>query len=218
MKTWEMLAFCKDCNKEKIKRKDEWHSDYRCNPCFRKIRGRQLGEKYGKVQTKTSYYCIDCNTFLCFSVRIKRCNSCHTKFMSARFTGERNPAFKVENREYRKECNKIRVMIGGCLNNALKSNNEIKTKKLFELLDYSLEDFKLHLESLFQEGMTWENHGKYGWHIDHIVPVSWFIENNYFDIKVVNCLKNLQPLWAKDNLSKKDKCYLNIEQIEKLLI
>ena len=52
--------------------------------------------------------------------------------------------------------------------------------------------------------MTWKNHGK--WHIDHIVPKSFFRYKNTDDVEFKYCwsLDNLQPLWAKDNFSKSD--------------
>jgi len=49
--------------------------------------------------------------------------------------------------------------------------------------------------------MSWENRGE--WHIDHIKPVSSFDKSE--KMSVVNSLDNLQPLWAKDNLSKGSK-------------
>lgn len=70
-----------------------------------------------------------------------------------------------------------------------------------EELGYSCLELKEHIESLFIEGMSWDNYGE--WHIDHIKPLSKF--NNNDDIKVINGLENLQPLWAKDNLSKYNK-------------
>lgn len=57
------------------------------------------------------------------------------------------------------------------------------------------------MESLFEDGMSWDNHGE--WHIDHIKPVSLF--NPKEKASVVNSLKNLQPLWAHENLSKGNK-------------
>ena len=64
------------------------------------------------------------------------------------------------------------------------------------------EELKAYLESLFTEGMSWENYGKYGWHIDHIRPVSSF---KFEEWEQINHYSNLQPLWAEDNLKKGNK-------------
>lgn len=84
------------------------------------------------------------------------------------------------------------------LTNTLKRLNTKKSGKTIDILGYSANELKTHLESLFKEGMTWYNYGE--WHIDHIRPVSKFDKNA--DVKEVNALENLQPLWAKENLSK----------------
>lgn len=63
----------------------------------------------------------------------------------------------------------------------------------------SAEELKTHFESLFLEGMTWDNYGE--WHVDHIRPVSSFASEEW---EQINHYTNLQPLWAKDNLSKGD--------------
>lgn len=53
--------------------------------------------------------------------------------------------------------------------------------------------------------MTWENQGKNGWEIDHIRPCSSFnLEDPEEQRKCFN-YKNLQPLWAKDNMIKGDR-------------
>lgn len=88
------------------------------------------------------------------------------------------------------------------LNQALRYD---KLAHSMELLGCSWEEFKAHIESLFQEGMTWENRGKDGWHLDHIILVSYFdftIEENQ---RICFNWRNLQPLWKEDNLRKKDK-------------
>lgn len=73
-----------------------------------------------------------------------------------------------------------------------------KTNKTIDELGYSVDEFMDHIESQFQEGMNWRNHGE--WHIDHIKPVTSFPKDS--NPSEVNALENLQPLWAFDNLSK----------------
>jgi hypothetical protein len=84
----------------------------------------------------------------------------------------------------------------------LKEANVVKYQSTFKLLGYTIEELMLHLENQFTNGMTWDNYGE--WHVDHIVPMSSFsfetIECENF--KKCWSLKNLQPLWAEDNLSK----------------
>jgi hypothetical protein len=63
-------------------------------------------------------------------------------------------------------------------------------------MDY--EKFRFYIESLFKEGMTWDNYGE--WHLDHITPISW--ANSEEEIYKLNHYSNFQPLWSIDNLSK----------------
>lgn len=80
-----------------------------------------------------------------------------------------------------------------------------KQNHTHELIGCSWYDLKNHLESLFLEGMNWDNYGINGWHIDHIIPC------NSFDLtkkeEQLKCFHytNLQPLWALDNILKRDK-------------
>jgi hypothetical protein len=76
-----------------------------------------------------------------------------------------------------------------------------KKSKTLEILGCTWEFFKSYIEQRFKEGMSWENHGK--WHFDHIVPIS--SAKSEKDVIKLNHYTNLRPLWAKDNLSKKDK-------------
>ena len=80
-----------------------------------------------------------------------------------------------------------------------------KSNKTFAILGFTKEELHNHLESLFKEGMTWDNISE--WHIDHIRPVSSFNfdSTEHPDFKKCWALENLQPLWAKDNMSKGNK-------------
>ena len=85
----------------------------------------------------------------------------------------------------------------------LKRNHVIKSNKTIEYLGCSKEYLKSYLQSKFTEGMSWENYGK--WHIDHIRPISTYDLTKEENIYEASNYTNLQPLWAKDNLSKSKK-------------
>jgi len=82
-----------------------------------------------------------------------------------------------------------------------------KNAPTFKLLGYTVNELINHLESQFTEenGYSWDNMDE--WHIDHIRPVSSFDydSTDHPDFKKCWALNNLQPLWASDNISKKDK-------------
>ena len=70
-------------------------------------------------------------------------------------------------------------------------------------LGCSLDELKNYFERLFVDGMSWTNFGK--WHIDHILPLSSFdLTDREQFLKACN-YRNLQPLWAEDNLKKSNK-------------
>jgi len=98
-------------------------------------------------------------------------------------------------RRYRKS---IRNGVSSQIRRALK--NRIKTPDRYKAtFGCTYAELAAHIEKQFQDGMTWENMGL--WHVDHIVPFSKFFEENPHDVDC-NHYTNLQPLWAKDNLSK----------------
>jgi len=80
----------------------------------------------------------------------------------------------------------------------------VSTTKTIQGL-YTNEELFNHIESQFTDGMSWDNMSE--WHIDHIRPVASFNYDSteHPDFKKCWALNNLQPLWAKDNMSKGDK-------------
>lgn len=77
------------------------------------------------------------------------------------------------------------------------------TEKNRSLVGCDVEQLTKHFESLFCDGMNWENHGTHGWHIDHIIPCVAFDLMNEQEVKECFHYTNLQPLWAKDNMKKR---------------
>lgn len=77
-----------------------------------------------------------------------------------------------------------------------------KSASTFELIGCTPNEFKIYIESKFQKGMSWENYGTKGWHIDHIIPCCSFDLTDPEQQKLCFHYLNQQPLWAKDNLRK----------------
>lgn len=85
------------------------------------------------------------------------------------------------------------------------ARGEKNGQRSFQLLGYTVDQLREHLEALFQPGMNWENYGE--WHVDHIIPLSSFNYERPSDIDFGRAwaLSNLQPLWKRDNLVKHAK-------------
>jgi hypothetical protein len=101
------------------------------------------------------------------------------------------------------ELYKLTKNIRTAISNSFRNEGYSKTSRTQNILGCSFEQLKLHLESQFEDWMTWDNYGKYncefkyGWDIDHIIPLS--SANTIDDLLKLNDYKNLQPLCSKIN-------------------
>ena len=77
-----------------------------------------------------------------------------------------------------------------------------KSKHTIELLGCTINEFKIYLESKFENNMDWNNYGYYGWHIDHIKPCAIFDLTDNLQQEKCFHYTNMQPLWKKDNFQK----------------
>ena len=107
----------------------------------------------------------------------------------------------------KKERSKPKNKLRNAVRTAFKRIGQNKPTDTLNLLGCTWEEAKAHFERLFLEGMTWENHGRGEgkWQIDHIRPVASFKGASEEELKRMNHISNLQPLWTADNLSKSDK-------------
>jgi hypothetical protein len=90
----------------------------------------------------------------------------------------------------------------------IKLENNDSNHPLYNFIGCTPIELKNYLESKFTEGMTWNNRGYYGWHIDHIIPLC--NAPNQEQLYTLCHFTNLRPLWRKDNLTKRnttDKYY-----------
>lgn len=83
-----------------------------------------------------------------------------------------------------------------------KGSNAKKAYGTEKLIGCTFQEAREHIEKQFKVGMTWENHGRYGWHIDHIIPCASFDLTDIEQQKKCFNYTNLQPLWAEENIAK----------------
>lgn len=119
---------------------------------------------------------------------------------------EANPHVAREYQRKRRAENvnqRVNDAMGNRFRDVLRSNKGGRSWK--HLAGYDVVQLKACLESLFLDGMSWENYGE--WHIDHIRPVASFDFSVDLLQTVRACwaLPNLQPLWALDNIKKGKK-------------
>ena len=97
---------------------------------------------------------------------------------------------------------KIGRSLSGRVRSAIKNSGGTKSQSSCEFLGCTRDEVCKYLESKFTTGMTWENHGLYGWHIDHIKPCDSFDLTNPEQQRVCFHYTNLQPLWATRDIAR----------------
>ena len=105
---------------------------------------------------------------------------------------------------------KLTTNIRNIIVKSLKNKGYIKESKTHLILGITYEEFKLQIESQWEEWMNWGNYGKYngeenyGWDLDHIIPLS--SGKCEEDIIKLNHYSNIQPLCSYINRNvKRDK-------------
>lgn len=131
-------------------------------------------------------------------------------------------AYGKENKEkqrywskrYRKN-HKEKYRIVDNLRSRLRTAIKGKTKSGSAVRDLgcTISELKFYLEGKFTDGMTWQNHGE--WHIDHIIPLAFYDLSDIKQLEKACHYTNLQPLWARENLSKGKRILTSIKQYAK---
>ena len=99
---------------------------------------------------------------------------------------------------------RLRTYMGAAISRAVRRGGKLGLSWQ-HAVGYSVDDLRAHLERQFERGMSWDNYGD--WHIDHIIPASSFKYDTVDDPDFHACwaLTNLRPLWARENIRKRDK-------------
>lgn len=175
----------------------------RCDPCKVEHKREYEREKKRAKHTRKAA-CFDCKASFPSDVHSHRvrCTECARVFKYRRDLAANNirskqrrlsdPAFRLHGN--------VATLIRRCLNGS-------KQHRSWEdLLGFTTETLKQHLEKQFIKGMTWGNYGSH-WHVDHIIPRALFFFDTaeHPDFRACWALSNLRPLWATDNLKKNAK-------------
>lgn len=185
-KTGVLSAICKICSKYDSK---EWKDGNREKYLYNKR------SEYKRNKERHNAYSKE------YSIKHSAIISKKGRERYLRTRDDRREIRKVYDSEYSKRphvrlANNLRTRIRSALFGNKKIGSAVKD------LGCTIGDLMERFESLFEPGMTWDNYGLYGWHIDHIKPLSKFDLTNREQFLEACHYTNLQPLWAKDNLSK----------------
>jgi len=122
-----------------------------------------------------------------------RCKECLIKRISGK-----NRYNWIEDREEFEEKKKFKKKCRDMLLSALKRTGQKKIDRTYKMLGYTAGELKQHI----YVHSNWEKVKDKVYHIDHFYPIKAFLDYCIRDIKLINCLENLQPLTKEDNLKK----------------
>lgn len=95
---------------------------------------------------------------------------------------------------------RLNFIIRGALRRTMDAAKRNKARLSQSVIHYTPAQLRERVEMNFKPGMNWSNYGE--WHVDHRVPVARLIRRGVTSPAVINCLANLAPLWAEENMRK----------------
>lgn len=160
---------------------------------------------------------------LCYNTYMRKLNKTSRSIKRRREYSSR-PEVKKRNRESAKKPERIKITRER-INNKLRNDPKFKLTytlrrrlhHMLKLLNIAKSDRTLHLvgceidyllyyiQNQFKRGMNWDNHSYEGWHLDHIIPCSYFDLRKSKEQRKCFHYTNLRPLWSRDNLIKNNK-------------
>jgi hypothetical protein len=201
---------CLKCGVEKplseFHRKNNMRGGYntRCKSCIR-LDGIEYREKNKDViREKKRKYHLDNTERLRKRRSEYYCkNSEYIKAKSKKYAKENRE--KVNARNNHKRANNINFFLSDRIRTRLNRaiRYDYKAGSAVRDLGCSIDFFKSYIESKFQLGMSWENRSN--WHLDHIIPLSYFDLSDRYQFLQACHYTNYQPMFEKLNISKSNK-------------
>lgn len=151
------------------------------------------------------------------SLVCKQCTNEEARKRRANLTPQQREQRKIAFREYLKWynsdefkmvyqdplVNRIRHQFRQAVKKAYTAQNIKCPDNYVHFLGCSFEEFKTWLESHFESGMTWKNHGE--WEYDHIYPCASV--DLFWESEALKCFnyKNIVPRWKEDHARKSNE-------------
>jgi hypothetical protein len=200
--TWHNFRIgqrCFQCGIERTHGKQRLDYEY-VNNYFKEQGCELLETKYCNNETPMAYICACKNeskiTWNSFQ-QGHRCMDCGNKKAAESNRLERHPRWNPD-RQYVAMMKCIKTKLYTSLRTVLNSTGQKKTSHSRDILGYTPQDLRIHIKS----HPNWSRVKGVDWHLDHIFPISAFVEHGITDIKIINALDNLQPLTPFENISK----------------
>jgi hypothetical protein len=177
---------CQECRSKRV-------SEYRIknhDTVIEYERKKYADNRGAKLESKKRYYKAHRSEVIkrCVAYKARRLKEC--------------PAFKIKEllRDRLRKAILGRAKRGSAVNDLGCSVEALIAK--FEVLFYT--------NKVTNEQMNWLNYGT-GWHIDHIIPLSYFNLTDSIQFKIACNHMNLQPMWSEENEEKSNKIPENAE-------
>jgi len=200
------MNYCKSCkkkyeeeNKEKILQNKKIYYSENKDKIFIKNKKYYSENKEDLIQYNRKYYSENKNSKIDYQKKYYLKNK--KKIQEYKINNRDKINKSYSDRYKNDEVFRLRKIISSIIWRSLIKKKYDKKSKTSIILGCSYEDFKIYIESLFVEGMSWGNHGE--WHLDHKVPISWAKTKE--EVYKLNHYSNFQPLWAFENQSKNNK-------------
>lgn len=174
-----------------------------CTKCGERKRLKDFPRR-GKHQEKRKSWCASC---------VSEHNKTYKAANKQAIRKQRRPYDREYMQTRRKTDPAFRLM--GSLCARLRCAVKQKSSSTLKLLACSPDDFRIYLEGKFLHGMTWENYGRGGWHMDHIVPCASFDLLDPWEQEACFHYTNLQPLWEHNNIKKSNRTTGLLPQAER---
>lgn len=177
---------CLYCGLEKKIPSEILYKAVECKVC--KSKRKEVERKFAKIRT----------------LEKNKASGKHDKWLKYLSELSKTPEYKAKRNKALQERRKsdalfnLTCRVRNLIQQSFSRKNKSKSLTTIKILGCTIPEFKKHLESLFVDGMSFENAG--AWHIDHKTPLA--TAKTKEDVIRLCHYSNLQPLWKIDNLKK----------------